>query len=53
MDDQTYLEGLERALRLLLDNIDYDAGNCRVNEMIGAVLPMEVLRTAKRALRRD
>ena len=38
------------ALRLLLDNIDYDAGNCRVNELIGAVLPIEILRRAKKAI---
>ena len=51
MEDQSErIEVLRRALLLLLDNIDYEVGNCRVNEMIGAVLPREVLRIAKRAV---
>ena len=37
MEDQSErIEVLRRALLLLPDNIDYEAGNCRVNEMIGA-----------------
>ena len=47
MEDQSErIEILKQALLLLLDNIDYEAGNCRVNEMIGAVLPKEILRKA-------
>ena len=50
MEDQSKrIETLRAALLLLLDNIDYEAGNCRVNEMIGAVLPKEILRKAREA----
>jgi hypothetical protein len=50
MEDQSKrIEALRTALLLLLDNIDYEAGNCRVNEMIGAVLPKEILRKAREA----
>ena len=38
------------ALHLLLDNIDYVAGNCRLNEMVGAVLPKEIIKIARDAL---
>ena len=52
MEDQPErIEVLRRALLLLLDNIDYEAGNCRVNEMIGAVLPKEILRKAREAVK--
>ncbi len=44
------IEDLRRAILLLLDNIDYESGNCRINEMVGAVLPKEVLRKAKDAV---
>jgi hypothetical protein len=40
---------LRAALALLLDNIDYEIGNCRPNEMVAAVLPREVLSIAKKA----
>lgn len=50
MEDQSKrVEALRTALLLLLDNIDYEAGNCRVNEMIGAILPLEILRKAREA----
>jgi hypothetical protein len=45
------IEKLRSALRLVLDQADYEAGNCRINEMVGAVLPKEVLRIAKEALK--
>jgi hypothetical protein len=31
------------ALHLILDQVDYMAGNCRINEAVGAVLPAEVI----------
>ncbi len=31
------------ALLTLLDQVDYTSGACRVNEMVGAVLPKEVI----------
>ena len=37
------------ALRLVLDCVDYIGGNCRINEMVGAVLPCEILKRARRA----
>lgn len=40
-------EQLRSGIRLLLDNIDYTAGACRVNEAVGAVLPESILRIVK------
>jgi hypothetical protein len=36
-------------LRLLLDAMDYERGACQPNEMVGAVLPVEILRRARAA----
>lgn len=33
----------EASVLLLLDQVDYTTGRCRVNEMVGAVLPTEVI----------
>jgi hypothetical protein len=44
---------LRSALRILLDHIDYERGACRPNEMIGAVLPVEVLRRCKSAANQE
>ncbi len=41
---------LVAALGVLLDQVDYTEGNCRVNEMVGAVLPEIVIDTARQAL---
>ena len=49
--DSEKMEAMRTALLLILDNIDYEAGNCRINEMIGAVLPKEMLRIAKSAVK--
>ena len=38
------------ALLTVLDQVDYTAGNCQVNEMVGAVLPTEVIVLAREAL---
>lgn len=38
-------------LRLVLDSVDYGAGACRQNEMVGAVLPQVVLDRARKAAR--
>lgn len=35
------------AIRTLLDAIDYTTGACRLNEMVGAVLPRELIDQAK------
>lgn len=39
---------LRAALLTVLDQVDYTAGACSVNEMVGAVLPVQVLRMARR-----
>ncbi len=39
------------ALLTVLDQVDYTAGACRVNEMVGAVLPNEVITLAREALK--
>lgn len=41
---------VEAALRTLLDQVDYTAGNCTPNEMVGAVLPREVIKLCRDAL---
>jgi hypothetical protein len=41
---------LEEALKLIMDCVDYERGNCRLNEMVGAILPEELLVKARRAL---
>jgi hypothetical protein len=40
------------ALRTLLDQVDYtaDPPNCRMNELVGAVLPREVITLCRNAL---
>ncbi len=43
-------ERLDAALRTLLDQVDYTAGACGVTEMVGAVLPKEVIERCKKAL---
>lgn len=37
------------ALLLLLDQVDYTARNCQPNEMVGAVLPVEVIKLCREA----
>lgn len=41
------------ALNLLLDQVDYMAGNCRINEPVGAVLPAEIIAHCREVLARD
>ena len=50
--DQTPEEELRAALGILLDSVDYERGACRVNELVGAVLPADVLSLARTALNR-
>ncbi len=37
------------ALLTLLDSMDYTVGNCRPNEMVGAVVPAEMIRMCREA----
>ena len=39
------------ALQVLLDCMDFTKGNCNPTEMVGAVVPIEVIENASRALR--
>lgn len=41
------------ALLLVLDQVDYIAGNCRANEPVGAALPSAVIARAHDALKAD
>ena len=41
---------LELALQLVLDQVDYINGNCRPNEMVGAVLSEDILKKVRGAL---
>ena len=42
---------LRSALQALMDAVDYTQGACRMNEQVGAVLPLTVLERAHDALR--
>lgn len=50
-DQRTELTQAE-ALRLLLDQVDYTAGACRMTELIGAVLSIETIKICRAALAR-
>ncbi len=50
-DHEAAVRVLREALALILDNADYTRGNCRVNELVGAVLPKEILAKARAALK--
>jgi hypothetical protein len=41
------------ALRLLLDQVDYTKGACSVTEMVGAVLPKEVIERCHQTLEKN
>lgn len=43
---------LRQWLAVVLDQIDYTAGNCNVTDMVGAVIDAGVLRNARDALER-
>lgn len=44
-------ERLRTALMLVLDHVDYTAGNCRLTEMVGGALPQVVIKAARDALK--
>lgn len=41
---------IRQALEIVLDCVDYKAQNCRQTEMVGAVLPPDVIDGARKAL---
>ena len=44
---QVNVQALRSLLMVVLDAVDYTAGNCRPNEMVGAVLSQEVIKLVK------
>jgi hypothetical protein len=42
---------LRTVLALALDAVDYENGACRLNEMVGAVLPKEILARMRAAVK--
>ncbi len=49
-DQQQIINDLRAALEVVLDQVDYTKGACQVNEMVGAVLPKEVIAKARTAI---
>lgn len=49
--DKSKLSEVVQALQLVLDSVDYTSGACTVFEMVGAVLPKEIIITARKALK--
>lgn len=45
-------EQLRAALLTVLDQVDYTKGACSLTEMVGACLPVEVIKLARAALER-
>lgn len=44
-------DGLRTALQLVLDQVDFTENNCRLNDMVGAVLDSKVIELAHKALK--
>ena len=44
------VERLRQWLQVILDCADYTSGACRFDEMVGAVLPAEIIKQAKKTL---
>jgi len=47
---QADVEALRVELLLILDHVDYTNGACAVNEMVGAVLPHQIIARARERL---
>lgn len=48
--DAEQLQNLREAIKVLLDCIDFTVGNCSLNSMVGAVLPIPVIQKVKKFL---
>lgn len=48
--DAEQLQKLRSATKVLLDCVDFTAGNCSLNNMIGAILPIPVILEVKKFL---
>lgn len=44
------IQDLRATLGLILDMVDYTNGACQLTEMVGAVLPKEVIQLARKRL---
>ena len=51
MTDMMKVKQLRAALGATLDSVDYTSGACRLTEMVGAVLPKEVIAVARQAMK--
>jgi hypothetical protein len=51
MNDLEKIALLRIQLMNILDQVDYTHGACRVNEMVGAVLPKNIIEAAHEALK--
>lgn len=47
---QVRIEGLKSVILLLLDHVDYTAKNCSQTDMVGAVLPADIIAKARKSL---
>lgn len=45
-------DAIRAALLAILDAVDYTDGACRVNDMVGAVLPKILIERAREALKK-
>lgn len=50
MTNEEKIERLRAMLHVILDQVDYRAGNCRVNEMVGAALEGSTIERARKLL---
>jgi hypothetical protein len=51
MNDQAKIDTLRALLFLVLDSVDYTNGSCRQNEMVGAVLPKNIIEQCREGLK--
>lgn len=45
------VEWLKSVILTILDQVDYTAGACSSTEMVGAVLPKQVIKLARKSLK--
>ena len=41
------------ALLTVLDHVDYTVGNCGPTEMVGAILPVEIIKIARESITKE
>lgn len=50
-DSESKIEKLKSVILLLLDHVDYTRNACGLTELVGAVLPVDVIDQARSALK--